>query len=100
MDCPHHDHLGRSGRRDGPGEGPAVALSDAPAPGRGRSRLLSRRDSLPDVLVSGRVPRPDHRIVHSRDSGVELPRVAHLSGYPVTLLVAWAPRLSMNVDLR
>ena len=64
----------------GPGEGPAVAVSDAPAAGRGRSRLLSRRDSVPDVLVSGRVPRPDHRVVHGRNSGIELHRIAHLGG--------------------
>ena len=97
LDCPDHDHLGRAGGVHGPGGGSAFAVRVAAAVGRGRSGILSRRDSVSHLLVSGRVPRPDHRVVHGRHSGVELHRFAALGGAARDRRVARTSRMAMDV---
>ena len=68
VDRRDHDHVGTVRRCDGVGHRSTLALSHAVSARGGRSRILSRRDSLSHLLVSRRVPCAHHRVVHGGHS--------------------------------
>src|ERR1700722_10341844 len=97
MDCPNHDYLGVSCRRDGIRRRPALVLHHAIAARRSRGRLFPWRDSLPHLLVPERIPRADRGIVYCRDSRFQFFGFADLRRIVGRRWLPRASRLAVDV---
>ena len=97
LDRADHDHVGHRRSMHGAGGRAQVVLSRANAAGGGGGRVLSRRHPLFDLLVPRRIPRPDRRDLHGRDSDFEFPRLADISLVAATRGISRLSRLAVDV---